>query len=357
MIHIRKFLMIAATAVSAVSAITGCVEKEVINIPDTYRRAYITTDIYPQNAGHYALTTTRRSDALNFGTNRLELVKGGETLTAEGIKSYKVYFRSNYAVNADLTGTLSVAENLLEEGRQLLPAEAYTLSATSTIKAGSKEGEPFVIEFKDGIESMELGTYVLPLVCTLAEGSDVELSSTQNSIVLTLENSFVDASGDPGEAIEGRNERILHIDTDFTYAEAGGTWGWDGYYLSSELFDDYYESGSTYYYALVDGDPYIGTVEITFNEPLTVSRLGIVNYNYYSSTGQVVSVKYKYEGESEYKDFSESYSIGNLGLTWCDLLDEIGTEKKVQSISVTIDAYYAYGDTFAELYILALDEE
>lgn len=355
MIHIRKYLMIAATAVSVVSAITGCVEKEVINIPDTYRRAYITTDIYPQNAGHYALTTTRRSDALNFGKNRLELVKGGETLTSEGIKSYKVYFRSNYAVNADLTGTLSVAENLLEEGRQLLPAEAYTLSATSTIKAGSKEGEPFVVEFKDGIESLELGTYVLPLVCTLAEGSDVELSSTQNSIVLTFENSFVDASGDPGEAIEGRNERILHIDTDFTYAEAEGTWGYDGYYLSSYLFDDNYASGQTYNYAYIYS--YSGAIEITFNEPLTVSRLGIVNYNYYSSTGQVVSVKYKYEGESEYKDFLESYTINSLGLTWCDMLDEIGTEKKVQSISVAIDANAAYGDTFAELYVLALDEE
>lgn len=358
MIHIGKYMMIAASAVLAVSAVTGCVEKEEINISDLYRKAYITTDIYPQNEGHYNTITTNTPPSFSITDGRLVKNEGREVVSYSGIKSYKVYFRTNYAVEKAVSGKFSVpsdAEELVakynsdngytgDEEYSLLPSSSYTIrNAATTIPAGSKEGEPFVFEFNDGLEAMELGNYIVPLVCTLEEGADVELGEGQDMVFMKFSNIYNDEAGN------ARSERILYNNVDFTYSVGEESSFYDAPYDAGALFND---DVTDVCYC----DSQYSDLTITFNEPVLLSRLGMVsNQSSYSNTYYWLSWNYA-DGVSG--DVGSNYlsaaKTSQPEIIWLDLsADYLNEGQKVTDLYWLL--YYAYYN-FSEIYLIAYDE-
>lgn len=360
MVHIKKYIMAAVAGGLIVSALPGCTKTEEIYIADLYRKAYITTDIYPQTEGQYTITTTVADASFVISGNRLVKTGGGESVSYNGIKSYKVYFRTNYAVDEDLTGTFAVpadADELVnaynssngysgDEAFKLLAPEYYTITnGSSTIPAGRKEGEiPFSVELSDNLQQLEVGNYMVPIACTLEDGTDVELSENLSKLYLKFSKVYSDER-------TGRDERILYNETDFAYETVQGTWGYSGYYLVSNAFNDYADAQDFCYIA-----DYSGALRLTFNEPVYLSRLGIAVYNKYSAYGQYANVSYTLEGESEENAIDEQINITSTGLHWFEVLSWTGTEKRVQSITFSLDASRAYGYSISELYVLALNE-
>ncbi|MDE5955187.1 MAG: DUF1735 domain-containing protein [Bacteroidales bacterium] len=360
MIHIGKYMMIAASAVLAVSAVTGCVDTEEINIADLYRKAYITTDIYPQTEGQYSATTTNTPPSLSIKDGHLVKSEGGEVISYSGIKSYKVYFRTNYTVEKALAGKFAVpsdAEELVakynadhgytgDEEYRMLPSECYTIrNGESTIPAGSKEGEPFVVEFSDGLEAMELGNYIVPIACTL-DGSDVELSEGQDMVFMKFSNIYNDEAGE-----DVRSERILYNNVDFTYTVADGSSFYSDPWSDAALFNDSVND-------VCFCSNYVSGLTITFNEPVSLSRLGMVLYdsNAYGNTIYFWP-SWTYENGTEGNvggNYLGTPGYSSPSVYWFDIsgmyLDQ---DQKVSSLFFQI---YNSGYNFSELYIVAFDE-
>lgn len=346
--------MIAALAVLT----AGCVRTEEINVADIYRKAYITTDIYPQNEGHYNTITTNTPPSFSITDGHLVKNNGGEVVSYSGIKSYKVFLRTNYAVEKAVSGKFSVpsdAEELVakynsdngytgDEEYSLLPSSSYTIgNAVTTIPAGNKEGEPFVFEFNDGLEAMELGNYIVPLVCTLEEGAGIELAEGQDMVFMKFSNIYNDEAGN------ARSERILYNNVDFTYSVGEESSFYDAPYDAGALFNDDVTD-------ICYCNEQYSDLTITFNEPVLLSRLGLVLTDpSYSNTYYWLSWNY---ANGDYGDVGGNYlyatKTAQSEITWLNLsADYLNEGQKLQDLYWLL---YYNGYNFSEIYFIAYDE-
>lgn len=352
----RNYKIIAASAVLAVSALAGCNKVVEVDIPDLYRKAYVTTDIYPYNEGHYEVATVNKAPSFVLSDGKLVHNQGGEVLVPAGIQSYKVYFRTNYAVDSELKGALALMEDAEayvekynaahglsgEDACELLPAEYYTVNGSSAIKAGAKEGEPFVVEFSDSFKDIEYGDYLIPLVCTL-QGDSVEMSEKQNTVIFRLSRKYVD------ESAGAPKERILYNGVDFTFEGADAASFYDAPYDAGALFND--DVTDVCY---CNGQ--YSDLNIYFNEPVALSRMGFVlNQAYYNSLYYWMSWVYEDDSEGDVGGYYLSVAkTSEPEVVWFDLAGSyMDGVSKVSSLYFML--YYAYYN-FSEIYFVAFDE-
>lgn len=157
-----------------------------------YQKAYITTGVsYPNGTAFKG----------SF-SGKVQLTEDGKVIYAEaegmnisgnGSFDAEIYFRTNYAVQQAISGTVAVAPDAEafvtrynaehQTECKLLSAEYYTIeNGHATIEAGSKSASIHVAV--DTELPWEQGEYLLPLSMTLDSGTEIALSEDQNSICL-----------------------------------------------------------------------------------------------------------------------------------------------------------------------------
>lgn len=232
-----------------------------------YQKAYITTGVsYPNGMVLKGIFT---SDAVQLTDEGKVIFVEGGSMKPSGGGSFDsdIYFRTTYAVQKAISGTLAptpdaeefVAQYNTEHQTEckLLPAAYYTIeNAHATIEAGSKSVVIRVMVNTDA--KWELGEYLLPLEMTLDNGADIDLPEDKSTLCL----KYIITAAPPSSYPAGC--RILSRD-EFEIELASGS-------ADSNPGNAFDSDRSTSW-----GDGSSSDVVVTFKEPHYVSRVCVVD--------------------------------------------------------------------------------
>lgn len=179
-----------------IGLMTGCTKEDrIVEISSLNQRAYIASRFNPGSEISY----NGGLDLSNLYIDGKKLVLGSNITANKGYldRNFEIFLCTNYAAETVVSGTLSVADNAKtmvssynsshKSDFQLLDANYYSITPDrATIEAGERSCDtPFNVVLHGNKEWSD-GNYLLPLSCTLDDGSDVVMSENANIVWLKL---------------------------------------------------------------------------------------------------------------------------------------------------------------------------
>lgn len=280
----NKFLLSGFAALSLMVA--GCSEDTTeVHIADLYQKAYLSTGTGSSSEYTYQGTYA----AANVQLNGTRLEYGPTISTSHNVDyTFDVFLRTTYDVKQTISGTVSVAADPQQcvdaynkskgANYSLMPEDCYRIvNDRVTIEAGEREAS-VQVELNPDV-SWDAGQYLLPIGCTLDEGTEVELSETADVVYLK-----VDMSQDKTFELE-----CMMLSPDqYEISTTGET--------AQYAFDE----DNTTWWSTSSTDE---TVDVTFDEPIYLMNICFVDLC------RRVYVYLRYEGETDFVQ-QEGY-IGN----------------------------------------------
>lgn len=300
-----------------------------------YQKAYITTGVsYPNGTmlnGGYTADALQLNDA-----GKLVFVEGGKLApSGDGSFDTDIYFRTTYAVRKAISGTIALipdAEEFVARYNsehqtecKLLPAEYYTIgNSHATIEAGSKSAVIHVVANTDN--EWNIGEYLLPLKMTMDDGADISLVENMSTICLKYSIAAKPESPYPvGCRILSRDEFDIEV---IENAPVGYENAFD-----SDRSTGWNENGYS-------------SVCVTFKEPHYVSRICVVDCDYYYYTWL------SYEDTPD-DLFGGRYTRGVAsGLSEFNPVSTLGYDASRKVKCVALRNYYAW---IADIYFIVYD--